>query len=339
MANTLVSDILIPEVWDDYFIEMTAEKSDLIDSGIVVRDPAFDVLAQRGGNMIDLPFFTDLTGSSSVLSDSVPLVPGKIGTAQDRCRLHVRGNARSVNDLSGALAGADPLNAIMQLIHRWWMRDEQAMLLSTLLGVFEDNKDNDSGDLILTHGAEATGDIVAWNGSSPTVMCPEAIIDGQALLGDAQDRFTAIMMHSKCYTDLLKQELIDFERPSGSASSLPFYIGKRIIVNDNCPRRDGSTSGTNTIYQSFLFAEGAIGRGEGRAPVPSELERSALASDTYFITRRHFILHPRGVAWQNSSIDGDVTGGGPTNDELEEAAQWDRVYEKKNLRFAMIETN
>jgi hypothetical protein len=337
MANTLVSDILIPEVWDDYFIEMTAEKSDLIDSGIVVRDPAFDVLARRGGNMIDLPFFTDLSGSSEVLSDSSPLTPGKIETAQDVCRLHVRGNARSVNDLSGALAGADPLNAIMQLIHSWWMRDEQAMLLSTLLGVFADNKANDSGDLINKHGKEDTGDVTAWNDSNPTVMCPEAIIDGQALLGDAQDRFTAIMMHSKCYTDLLKQELIDFERPSGSASALAYYIGKRIIVNDNCPTRAGT--GGSTIYQSFLFAEGAIGRGEGRAPVPSELQRVGLASDTYFITRRHFILHPRGVAWQNSSIDGDVTGGGPTNDELEEAAQWNRVYEKKNLRFAMIETN
>jgi hypothetical protein len=218
-------------------------------------------------------------------------------------------------------------------IHNFWMRKEQDLLLATLKGIFADNEDNDSSDLILTHGAEATGSVVAWNGSAPTVMCPEAIIDGQALLGDAQDRFVAIMMHSKCYTDLLKQELIDFARPSGSPSDIPFYLGKRVIVNDLCPTRDGDTSGT--LYRSFLFAEGAIARGEGLAPVPSELQRVALQHDTYFVTRRHFILHPRGIQFTSSSVG----GAAPTNAECEAAANWDRVYDKKNLRIAMIETN
>ena len=333
MAKVKIEDILIPDVWDEYFLELTAEKSNLIDSGIVVPDKNLDKLALGGGNTIKMPFFSDLTGDDQILSDSDPLVTGKIGTKNDYARLHLRGDARSVNDLSGALSGTDPLTVIANLIHSYWMRKEQATLIATLNGIFADNLANDSGDLIHTHGVEVAANVLAWNNAAPTVMCPEAIIDGQALLGDSQDRFTAIAMHSKCLTDLVKQELIDYQKPSGSSTKLPYYLDKRVIIDDTCPTRAGTTDGT--LYKSYLFAEGAIGRGEGMAPVPSEFERNALASDTYFITRRHFLLHPRGIKWVESSVAGEA----PTNAEVALAANWDRVYEKKNLRIAMIETN
>jgi hypothetical protein len=330
-----IEDILIPDVWNDYFFEMTTENSSLIQSGIVIRDPYMDELASGGGQTINLPFYTDLDGEDEIISDGASLTTKKIGTGQDIARLHLRADARSVNDLSGTLSGTDPLAVIASRINNFWERKEQALLISSLVGVFADNEENDHSDLIHTHAAEATSSVVLWNGSSPTVMCPEAIIDGQALLGDAQDRFTALVMHSKCYTDLLKQELIDFERPSDNPSKIPYYIGKRVIINDNCPTRTGTGSGAPTIYRSFLFAEGAVARGEGRPKVPSELQRVGLAHDTYFITRRHFILHPRGIQFTSAG----VTGAAPTNAMCEAAAAWDRVYQPKNLRLAMIETN
>jgi hypothetical protein len=144
-------------------------------------------------------------------------------------------------------------------------------------------------------------------------------------------------MHSKCLNDLKKQELIDTERPSGTASTLFYYMDKEVIVDDNCPTRAGTGTGTPTVYQSFLFAKGAIARGEGRAPVPSEIERNALYSDTYLVTRRHYLLHPRGFKWIE---DGNVfTTASPDNTELALPEHWDRVYEKKNTRIVMIETN
>ena len=333
MAKVKIEDILVPDVWDEYFLELTTEKSNLIDSGIVVPDPKLDVLAVGGGRLIDMPFFGDLTGDDQILDDTDPLTPGKIGTGKDIARLHLRGDARSVNDLSGALAGADPLAVIANRIHNFWMRKEQALLIATLIGIFASNAANNGGDLIHTHAVEAEGDIKPWNEGTPTVMCPEAIADGIGLLGDSGDRFTAICMHSKCLTDLRKQELIDYEKPSGVSMLLPFYMGKRVIVDDSCPVRNGTTSGK--VYQSFLFAEGAIGRGEGRAPVPSEFERDALAGDTHFVTRRHFILHPRGIKWTENTVAKQA----PTNVECKDAANWSRVYDKKNLRIAMIETN
>jgi len=330
-----VSDIVIPEVFNPYFLERTAEKSRLIRSGIVMPDPNLDALARAGGNLISMPFYTDLAGDDQILDDTNPLTTAKIGTAQDVSRLHLRGDARSVNDLSGALSHTDPLSVIVDLIADFWARREQDLLIATMKGIFADNSDNDAGDLINTHAAEATADVKPWNDSAPTVMCPEAIIDTQALLGDSTNAFTGIMMHSKCLTDLKKQELIDTERPSGAGSEIYFYLGKEVIVDDNCPTRSGTGTGTPTVYQSFLFARGAIGRGEGIVPVPSEFERNALASDTYFVTRRHFLLHPRGIKWMENTC----TGHAPTNAELALTANWDRVYEKKNIRIAMMETN
>ena len=344
MAKLLISDIIIPEVFDDYFLERTATKTNLITSGIVVPDSAIDTLARTGGTQISMPFFKDLTGSDQVLKDETALTVASIATGQDVARLLTRGDARSVNDLSGALSGTDPLRVIGSLISDWWLRQEQTTLVSLLTGVFLNNAETSDAyhtqnDLINTHASEATAGIKLWNDAAPTVMCPEAIIDGQALLGDSAGNFTAIMMHSKCLTDLIKQELIDTERPSGGASTIYRYLDKEIIVDDQCPRRNGTSSGTNTVYQSFLFGKGAIGRGEGRAPVPSELERSALDSDTRLITRRHYILHPRGFQWIEGSIDTPGEAGGPANSDLAGAAHWQRVYEKKNTRIAMIETN
>lgn len=335
MTETRIADIIVPEVFLPYMLEETVKNSSLIRSGVVVPDPALDVLASKGGKLVEMPFFQDLTGESEVLSDSSALTLSGITTAQDTARLHTRGKAWGSNDLAASLAGADPMAAIAQRVALFWAMDEQNMLIKSLQGVFADNADNDSGDLIHTAAAEATADVKEWNDASPTVMNPVAIVNGQFLLGDAQDKFTAIMMHSKCLGDLVKQELIEYRQPSGVTTRIPYYLDKEVIVNDNCPTRAGTGTGTPDVYQSFLFGMGAVGRGEGSPRVPVETGRQELSGVDFLVTRRHYLMHPRGIQWQESSI----AGVSPTFDEVAEAAQWDRVYEKKNIRIAMIETN
>jgi len=97
---------------------------------------------------------------------------------------------------------------------------------------------------------------------------------------------------------------------------------KRVIVDDGCPVAAG-------VYTTYLFGEGAIGLGNGSAPVPTETDRDSLAGDDILINRQHFVLHPRGVKFNNAS----VVGSSPTNAEVEAAANWTRVYEKKNTRI------
>ncbi len=328
MAKTAISDIIVPDVFIPYVIEKTSALSALVQSGIVVPDSALDALAQTGGKVLDMPFFTDLDGADEILSDSGSLTVGKIGTAQDKARLHMRGRAWAVNDLAKSLSGADPMGAIAQLVAEYWNRMEQATLIASLTGVFADNIANDSSDLVsdvaLEEGTAAT---------SANLMGSDVFIDATAKLGDAASKLTATIMHSVPFARLQKLDLIETERDSEQGIEFSTYLGKRVIVDDTCPTSPGSTDGTK--YTSYLFGQGAIGRGEGSPDVPVETDRDSLASDDILIHRRHFILHPRGIAFTDSSI----AGASPTNAELAEGAQWNRVYEKKNIRIVKLVTN
>ena len=140
-------------------------------------------------------------------------------------------------------------------------------------------------------------------------------------------------MHSDTYNYLKKTDNISFEKQSLGAAEITTYRGMRIIVNDSLPKVAGSTSGFK--YTTYLFGQGAFGLGQGSAPVPTETDRDSLAGEDILITRTHFLMHPRGIAFKSGSVAGTT----PTNAELALATNWDRVYARKNVRIASIVHN
>jgi len=323
--TTKIADIIIPEVFNPYVIERTAELSALFQSGIVETDPQFDELARSGGRLLNMPFYKDLTGDDEVLSDSLALTPDKIGTEQDVAVLLMRGKAWGVNDLAKALSGDDPMRAIGDLVARYWARRQQQILISTLKGVFASaSMANAVKDISIEDGN---------NAADTNLISAEAILDAMQLLGDASEKLTAIAMHSVVYTRLRKLNLIDFIPDSRGEINFPTYLDKRVIVDDSLPVEAGSTSGYK--YTTYLFGAGAFAYGEGNPPVPTEVDRDSLAGEDYLINRRHFILHPRGVKF----TDTNVAGSSPTNAELADADNWTRVYEQKNVRLVKLVTN
>ncbi|WP_434796632.1 major capsid protein [Terrisporobacter vanillatitrophus] len=308
--STKIADIIVPEVFNPYVIERTAELSALVNSGIVVRDNELDSLARAGGKLINMPFWKDLTGDDEVLSDSGALTPGKITSGQDVAALLMRGKAWSVNDLAKALSGDDPMKAIGDLVAEYWARRRQKTLLAVLKGVFESS--TMSGNV---------HDISALTGGAEKISGTSFIV-AKNKLGDASDKLTAVMMHSAVFTSLEQQNLISYIPNSQGVVEFPTYMNKRVIVDDGCP--------INTdVYTTYLFGQGAIGEGNGEAPVPTETDRDSLAGEDILINRQHFILHPRGVKFTNASVAGES----PSNTELESQANWSRVYENKNIRI------
>jgi len=51
--------------------------------------------------------------------------------------------------------------------------------------------------------------------------------------------------------------------------------------------------------------------------------------------RRRYILHRRGVKVTSAAVAGDS----PTNAELENGANWTRIWENKNVRIVAIDHN
>lgn len=310
MAATKISDVIVPDVFNPYVVERTTEKSALYQSGIIQSDAQLNALAQSGGTLLQMPFWSDLTGDDEVLSDTGSLTAGAITASKDVARLHMRGRAWGVNDLAKALSGDDPMGVVADLVADYWARRMQAALIKTLDGVFASA--TMAGNL---------HDITAVTGAD--TFTGEHFIDATHKLGDAENLLTAIMVHSATYASMRKQNLIDFIPNSQGVYDIPTYMGKRVIVDDGLP----IVSTTN--YTTYLFGAGAIGYGEGAPPVPTETDRDSLAGEDYLITRKHFLLHPRGVKWNESSVAGDS----PTNAELATAANWTRVYANKNIRI------
>lgn len=313
MPTTKIADIIVPEVFNPYFTNRTTEMARFYMGGIVSNDAQLNRLAQAGGVTLNMPFFNDLTGDDEILSDNSPLTPGKITSGRDVARLHMRGRAWGVNDLAKALSAdrADPMMAIGDLVANYWARRYQAVLQSSLVGVFADNDANDNGDMIADASTEA--------------FDADVFIDGQATFGDAIGGLAGIAFHPAVYHNLKKRDLISFEKESLGDLEVETYRGLRVIVDRNMPVSSG-------VYTTYLFGNGAVGMGQGAAPVPSETDRDSLAGEDFLITRTHFLMHPRGIAWQ----EGGVAGESPTNAEMEAAARWNRVYERGQIRIAAI---
>lgn len=309
MAVTKIQNVIVPDVFNPYVVEKTAELSALFQSGIIRPDAALDTLARTGGTLLQMPFWTDLTGADEVLSDAAALTPQNIAASKDIARLHARGKAWGVNDLAKALSGDDPMAQIGNLVAEYWARRFQALLISTLTGAFASS--SMSGNV---HDISAVTGADAFTGST--------FIDAAHKLGDAESKLTAVMVHSLVFATMRKQNLIEFIPNSEGVYNIPTYLGKRVIVDDSMPVDTG-------VYTTYLFGEGAIGYGEGEAPVPTETDRDSLAGEEYLINRRHFIMHPRGVKWNEAAVAGEF----PTNAECATAANWTRVYENKNIRI------
>lgn len=335
MAKTMLADIIVPEVFERYAIERTAELSAFGQSGIIEHSPEFDALAAGGGITVEMPFWKDLSAERQVLSDSASLAINKITSDKDIARLQNDGQTWGVNDLAKAVSGDDPMGAIVELVAEYWARVDQGMVIACLKGLF-------ASATMAANKLGIASETLAGQ-SSATRLNGSTFVDATVKLGDRGDRLTAVAMHSATEAALRKLDLIDFIPDSEGKAQIKTFQGRRVIVDDGLPVRAGTTDGQ--VYTTYLFGPGAFAK--GAAPLSSEplqggfgtegveWTREALASDTYFINRRRFILHPRGVKFTSAS----VVGKSPTNAELETGANWSRVFESKNVRIVAIEHN
>jgi hypothetical protein len=336
MAKTALADIIIPSLFEKYALERTAAKSAFVQSGIVEANPHFDELAAGGGKTVDMPFWQDITPARQILSDSGALTVNKITSSKDVAIINNDAQAWAANDLAGALAGSDPLNAVLDLVGAYWARIDQAYVISLLKGLF-----GTSGALTATHklaiGAEATGSY-----SAATRLNGDTFVDATVKLGDCSDNLTALAVHSATEAALRKLDLIDYLADSEGKMTIKTFQGRRVIIDDSLPVRAGTTSGY--VYTSYLFGPGCFARGNatlnepvegGHGTKAVEWSRAALDSDTNFINRRRYLLHPRGVKFTSASL----AGVSPTNAELETVANWSRVFEAKNIRIVAVDHN
>lgn len=332
MAITKIADVIVPELFNRYVVNRTMELSEFFKSGIVVNSPEFNALASEAARTHNMPFFEDLQGESEATLEDVKMTPKKIGSNKDVSTTILRQNMWAATNLSAALAGADPMKAIGDLVAGYWARDMQKELISILAGVFGTTTAGESGTPAAeTRMGDHILDLTKQTSAAAKCISATAFIDACQLLGDAQAQLSGVAMHSATKSYLKKQNLIQTERDSTDVE-FEVYQGRRVTVDDGCP-----VDIKNGVYTTYLFGNGAIAYGEGspEGHVATEIDRDKQTGGgiDYLINRKAFILHPRGIAYTGAVRENVET---PLRAELAMAENWKPVYEPKQLRIVAI---
>ena len=336
MALTQISDVVVPEIFTDYVQLLTAQKSAFIQSGVVELSPFLSELLAGGGQTFNIPLFNDLTDTESNVSsdeavggnDSTPL---KTTTGQEIAVRHNRNQSWSSADLSAALAGADPMESIASRVSDYWVRQSQTMVISSIQGVIADNIANDSSDMINVISLAAGGTPTASN-----LFSAEAFIDTVQTMGDFGEDLVAVSMHSVVFRRAQKNNLIDFIPDARGEVNIATFLGRRVIVDDGMP---AVANTGNVDYSTYLYGAGSVAAGIGTPRVATEVEREPKAGagggQEILYNRVEQIYHPRGLKF----LVAGISGQSPTFAELQAAAQWDRVFERKLVKIAELRTN
>lgn len=324
-TGTRLQDVIVPELFTPYVINRTMELSALYQSGIITNNEEFDQLASEAAPIHNMPFFEDLTGESQMVIEGKELDANKIKSNKDVSTTIRRANMWSATDLSAALAGSDPMAAIGDRVAAFWTRDMQRTLILILKGAFGSYTDETDAST-KTPLAEHILDISNMGSAAAQRISASSFIDALQLLGDAQQQLTAVAMHSATKAYLKKNNLIATERDSNSVE-FETYQDRRVIVDDGCPVEEG-------VYTTYLFGPGAIALGNGSPVgfVPTEVDRDKKMGSgvDYLINRKTFIMHPRGIKWTNLKREYLES---PSDEELANAINYERVYEKKQIRI------
>lgn len=335
MAVTRLTDVVVPEVFNDYMMKETMEKSAIFQSGILRQDANLANFLAGGGQTVNVPFWKDLDNDEPNTSSDDPAssaTPKKITTGKDIAIRINRNQGWSDADLVAELAGDDPMQRIGSRTSGYWTRAFQRHLVALLKGIIADNVANDSGDMVNDIGTDDAGAITAAE-----LVSAEAILDTKQTMGDAGGELDTVIMHSVVFTRLQKLNLIDFIPDSRGEVNFPSYLGYNVVVDDGVQAVVGAN---RTEYSTYLVGRGAIAFAEHPPAVPVEIDRLPAQGDGAGVeqlwTRRQYLMHPYGIKWTSTSL----AGQSPTNTELEDATNWDRVYaERKQIAIAELKTN
>lgn len=336
MSTVQLADIIDVTVFQDLPPVNGVEKTAFYESGIVVRSGLLDNLASQPGKVAELPFWNDLDESNDPnLSTDNPAdvaTPDKVTQGEQISRKAFLNQGWSASDLAVELAmGENAMTHIRNRTDRYWSRQWQRRLIANANGILADNVANDSSDMV--------NDVSIEDGDSATaanLFSRSAFTTAAFTLGDMFDQMTAMAVHSVVYKRMVDNDDIDFIPDSQGQLTIPTFMGRRIILDDSMPVVAGSSSGYK--YTSVLFGNGAFGYGDGMPLNPVAVEREEAQGEGAGIetlwTRKTWLLHPFGF-----KVDATPAGNSFTIAELEAAATWDRVIDRKNIPMAFLITN
>ena len=149
MAETRLTNVVVPRVFTAATVEPTIYRSQFYRSGIIDIDPMVSNLISGGGKIYDLPFWQDVSGTSGDAPvEGTDQTVNNLAQLQQVFRKQTRTKAWGQNDLSKVQSGSNGITALENMVMDYWAQAYDIIALKSMQGITLDNIDNDSGDLV-----------------------------------------------------------------------------------------------------------------------------------------------------------------------------------------------
>lgn len=343
-AVVQLADVIIPTVYQSYDSVDDPALTAFVQSGVAVTNEAINANARSGGKLVHLPFWKDLdfTIEPNYSTDAIAdlATPNKIQADEMVARVAQMNQAYQAADLVTELAGSNPMQRIRNRFAAYWAHVFQTRVLAATVGLFNLNVASNNGDMV---NDISTADGV--NATAANLFSRNAFVDGVFTLGDHYGDIAAIAVHSLVFSRMVKNDDITFVQPSTpdprlplDKQGIPYFLGKRVIVDDQMPVIAGGVSGFRFV--SVMFGTAMFGYGEGTPNVPVELFRNPNQGNGGGIEqiweRKTWVIHPFGHKWTENTVTG---GFSPNNANMQLAANWTRQIQRKKIPLSFLVTN
>jgi len=330
MPQVQIADVIVPEEFTAYTVENSLVSTALSQSGVVAHNALIADQLQAGAESFTIPFWLDLSDTEADITNDDPTIlstPQKISANKQTVRKSFLHASWSEMSLASELSGDSALARIQSRVTAYWSRQIEKRVISTLLGVLASNVANNASDMVVDISGLA-GALANFNGAS--------VIDTALTMGDRLEDVAMIAMHSKIYGEALKNNEIEFFKPSENGVELKTYKGMAVILDDNLTPAAG-------VYTTILMGAGAIGYAMAppRTGYGTELFRVPAAGNgggqTLLHSRVNVGIHPLGYAWTDGTGGSAIAGDSPSIADLAVAAHWSRaVSQRKSVPLAFL---
>jgi hypothetical protein len=330
MPQVQIADVVVPAEFTAYQVENSMVNTALFQSGVLVQNALIASQLEAGAESFTVPFWADLADTEADITNDDPTIlstPQKVTANKQNVRKSFLHQSWSEMSLASELSGSDALARIQDRVSAYWDRQFSKRLIASLQGVLASNVTNNAGDMVVDISG-GVGTAAQFSGY--------AVIDTAITMGDRLGDFKAIAMHSYVYSQALKNNEIEFFKPSETALEIATYKGMAVCVDDELTPANG-------IYTTILFGRGALGfaASEPRTGFGTELWRAPAAGNgggqSVLHSRFNVGLHPLGFAWADGTAGNAIAGDSPTQAELANGAHWSRVVaQRKSVPLAFL---
>lgn len=336
MSTVRLSDVQFdPDVYASYVREDHPDMNAFVASGVAVTNQLLAARAAGEGDITSIPYWKDLDYSNENISSDDPAskaTPEKIGTGKMVARnAHINNAWQTANLVSEVLGSEDPMREIQSRTSKYWENRFEARIQAITTGIFLENEAG-SGDMI--------HDISIEDGDAATAANKfsfEGFVDARATMGESASKLALLAVHPVVYTQMIKNQEIEFIQDKDTGVMIPTYNGFRVVEDKKMPVIAGTTSGFR--YISVLYRQGVYGYGDAPAKRPVATEYDELAANgagvETLVERKQWLIHPEGYKWNETT----VAGVSPTVAECALPANWTRVFERENVGLAFFVTN